>query len=122
MASILPDYLIKKKLILVGEFFEKKNRKKNIRKGIIFKEFDEEIYYINENIFESIEYIKNNEYYIEYIYDGIDKTVITNNYCNVNLGNNNNKGYLYNKKTKDNILRYYSDQFSYIDYFIYFPN
>ena len=26
--SILPDYIVKKKLICVGEFFEKKNKKK----------------------------------------------------------------------------------------------
>ena len=120
--SILPDYIIKKKLICIGEFFEKKNKKKNARKGIIFKEFDEDIYYILENINDSIENIKKNDFFIEYIYDGIDKTIIANNYCNVNLVDNNEKGYLYNKKNKDHLLRYYSDSFSYIDYFIYFLN
>jgi hypothetical protein len=30
--SILPDYLEKKKLILVGEFYEKKNKKKKYKK------------------------------------------------------------------------------------------
>lgn len=115
---ILPDYLVKKKLIFIGEFYEKKNKKKNIKKGVIFKEFDEDIYYILENITDPIESIKKNDFFIEYIYDGIDKTVITNNYCNVNLVDNKN-GYVYNKK--DNI-RYYSDNFSYTEFFIYFPN
>jgi hypothetical protein len=62
---------------------KKKIKKKNIRKGVIFKEFDENIYYILENVTDSIETIKKNDFFIEYIYDGIDKTVISNNYCNV---------------------------------------
>lgn len=121
--TILPDYLFKKKIIMVGEFFEKKFKKNNNRKGIIFRELDDEVYYINENMNGSLEDLKKNEYYIEYLQDGIQKTIITDHFLNVHLNKKDKKGYVFNKiKNNQNKLVYYIDEHSYVDYFIYFLN
>lgn len=105
---MLPEYIIEKKLIFVSYFYQKIKKKKYIKKGILLKEENNDIYYANEKI------DKNTNYIVEYIDDGNEKSIITNDYSIVNINENCREGYTFNKS--DNILKLYDDYTTFIQF------
>ena len=105
---MLPEYIIQKNLIFVSYFYQKIKKKKYIKKGILLKEENNDIYYVTEKINDDKHYV------IEYIDDGNEKSIITNDYSIVNINENCREGYTFNKL--DNILKLYDDYTTFIHF------
>ena len=113
MRNILPEYFIEKNIIYITDFYNKMKKKK-IRKGSLFKESDEDNYYFTKDIIDLDDDV-NKKYIIQYLTDGISKTILTQGFFNVEIDQTIRKGYVLDNK--NNSLKYYSDNNSLIIYF-----
>ena len=109
MRNILPEYFIEKNIIYITDFYHK-IKKKKIRKGSLFKESDEDNYYFTKDIIDI-----DKKYIIQYLTDGINKTILTQEFFNVESDRTVRKGYVLDNK--NNSLKHYSDNNSLIIYF-----
>jgi hypothetical protein len=110
--NILPEYFIEKKIIYITDFYSKMKKKK-FRKGSLFKEYDEDTYYFTKDLIDIDDIDKT--YIIQYLTDGINKTILTHGFFNVEIDQTVRIGYVLDND--NNSLKHYSDNNSLIVYF-----